>query len=124
MSTIAASAHESNPKVLIVEDEYLIASALRQLFEMQGAFIVGPAATVSAALELIAAAPQLDCAVLDVKLGDVFVFPVAEALRARGVRYAFMSGYDPSSLPSAYRDAKYFDKLEDPQALSSWVLGE
>lgn len=109
--------------VLIVEDEYLIASALRLLFERQGARVLGPVAQVATAIELIEATSHIDCALLDVRLEQEAVFPVADELRARGVRFAFMSGYEHSSLPEAYRDATYFDKLADPQVILRWALG-
>jgi DNA-binding response OmpR family regulator len=108
--------------VLVVEDEFMIANALQMLFEKQGARVVGPVARVSAALELIVSGQHIDCALLDVRLRGEQVFPVADALRARGVRVAFLSGYDRSALPAAYRDATYFDKLDDPMALVRWVL--
>jgi DNA-binding response OmpR family regulator len=116
--------HEpARPSVLIVEDEFLIADALRLQLERQGAHVIGPVARVSAALELIASGQHIDCAMLDVKLAGEPVFPVADALRARGVRVAFISCYDRSALPPAYRDATYFSKLEDPKAMFRWVLG-
>jgi len=111
------------PSALIVEDEFLIASALQLLLEKQGVRVHGPVGRVSAALELASATPHLDCALLDVRLGDESVFPVADRLRARGVRFAFLSGYDRSVLPDTYRDVRYFSKLEDPEALLRWVLG-
>ena len=111
------------PKLLLVEDNYLLASALQVNFEHKGVQVVGPVGDLSAALELIASGQHLDCAVLDVKLGDEPVFPVAEALLARGVRIAFLTGYSLSALPAAYRDSIYFSKHGDLTELYRWVLG-
>ena len=108
--------------VLIVEDEFLIARALRMLLVGQGARIVGPVARVDDALALVAAERDLGCALLDVKLGDEPVFPVADVLRARGVRFAFLSGYDRSSIPAAYQHETHFSKVEDPDVLIAWVM--
>ena len=108
-------------RVLVVEDEFLLASALQLLLETEGAEVLGPVGHVAAALEMISATPDIHCALLDVKLGDESAFPVADALRARQVRFAFMSGYERSALPPAYRDATYFRKLDDPKRLLRWV---
>ena len=113
----------ASPHVLLVEDQFLLADVLQRHLERLGVHVIGPVAQVSAALELIAAGQHIDCAVLDVNLDGEPVFPVADALLARGVRFAFISGYDRSSLPAAYRDATYFSKLNDPKRLFGWVLG-
>lgn len=110
------------PRVLIVEDEFLIASALKLLVEKEGASVLGPVGKVAAALELIRTSTQLDCALLDIRLESEPVFPVANALRNRGVRFAFISGYEHSSLPAEYRDATYFSKLVEPRLLLNWIF--
>ena len=113
---------KADPRVLIVEDEFLIANALQLVLQKLGARVLGPAARVSTALELITGGTPFDCALLDIRLGDELVYPVADELRARGVRFAFVSGYDRSTLPAAYQDATFFSKVEDPKVLYRWVL--
>ena len=110
------------PAVLVVEDEYLLASALEVVLKTAGARVVGPAARVSTALELIASGEPLDCALLDIRLDGEPVFPVAEALLARGVRFAFLTGYERTALPPAYQAAPYLSKTADPARLVSWVM--
>lgn len=91
--------------ILIVEDEYLIAIDLALRLGDLGAEIVGPAGTVAEALALVErVADTLDGAVLDVNLRDERVYPVADALAARGVRFVFASGYDAALMPPAYAD--------------------
>ncbi|HTU56829.1 MAG TPA: hypothetical protein VMF89_00320, partial [Polyangiales bacterium] len=114
----------ASPRVLIVEDEFLIARSLQTLLQQEGARVLGPVARVADALELIATEPHIDCALLDVRLAAEPVFPVADALLARGVRVALTSGYDRRELPTAYRDMTYFNKLEDSKVLLRWVRGE
>lgn len=109
--------------VLLVEDEYLIAEALQLNLEMLGVRVVGPVARVSDALDLLASDQTVDCSLLDVRLDGEPVFPVADALRERGIRFAFLSGYDRAALPQAYADAQHFGKLEDPNVLARWVKG-
>jgi CheY-like chemotaxis protein len=102
--------HERSPslagrRILIVEDEYLIAMDLALGLEEFGAEVVGPAGSVAEALELVESdGDKLDGAVLDVNLRDERVYPVADALAARGVRFVFASGYDAGVMPPAYAD--------------------
>jgi CheY-like chemotaxis protein len=83
-------------RVLIVEDELLIAMLVEQMAEDLGYTVVGPALTVDEALSFVAR-EELDCAVLDMNLGHgVSSAPIAEALRAKGVPFLFASGYGSS----------------------------
>lgn len=78
--------------VLVVEDEPLIAWELAMGLEEAGASVVGPVATVDAALAKVAVEP-LAAAVLDVRLGASEVTPVAHALAERGVPFVFHTGH-------------------------------
>ena len=79
--------------VLIVEDEFLIAMDLQMLLESFGWRVMGPAATVQAALQLLK--EELPAvALLDVNLGRELVTPVAQALVDLGVPFAITSAYD------------------------------
>jgi DNA-binding response OmpR family regulator len=80
------------PRVLIVEDEPLIAMLVQEWLEELGCKVIGPAASVSGALELIAGA-ELEGAVLDVSLGKEESFPIADELRKRRVPFVFATGY-------------------------------
>lgn len=84
--------------VLIVEDEYFLADETRRKLEKLGAVVVGPTGNVQDALELIKTSP-VDAAILDVHLGDEFVFPVAEELESRDIAFVFATSYDPSIIP-------------------------
>ncbi|CAO4155252.1 hypothetical protein LPLAFNJD_LOCUS4398 [Methylorubrum aminovorans] len=79
--------------VLLLEDDYLIANAMDTEFEALRAQVIGPAASVEVALELIAA-NEHDAAVLDINLHEVMSYPVAEALLARGIPFVFATGYN------------------------------
>jgi CheY-like chemotaxis protein len=105
-------------RILVVEDEYIIAADLAQSLEDLGASVLGPAGTVADALALVAGEPALDAAVLDINLGSEKVFPVAEALQARGVPFVFASGYDAWMVPSEFADAPRFGKPVEKHALA------
>jgi CheY-like chemotaxis protein len=88
--------------ILVVEDEYFIASDLKRMLGAQDAIIVGPVGDLETGMSLAETEP-LDAAVLDVNLAGSFSYPVAERLRARSVPLMFLTGYDEWSVPEAYR---------------------
>lgn len=89
-------------RILIVEDEYLIAADLKRTLAREEAIVLGPVGTLEGGLAL--AIDPIDAAVLDVNLEGAFSYGIADALDARSVPYAFLTGYDEWSLPEAYRD--------------------
>jgi PAS domain S-box-containing protein len=90
-------------RLLIVEDEMLIAMELSNALTALGWEIVGPAATVEEGMRLVETM-ALDAAVLDVNLGGRLVYPLAELLRAKGVPIVFCTGYEQLDQPDRYRD--------------------
>ena len=79
-------------RILLVEDEPLLAMLEEDLLLEAGAEVVGPAFGVVAALALVAER-SLDGAILDVNLGSELVYPVADQLAANGTRFVFVTGY-------------------------------
>ena len=108
----------SGRRILIVEDEYIIAADLAQSLEGLGAKLIGPAGSVADALALIARERAIDVAVLDVTLGSEKIFPVADVLQARGVAFVFATGHDAWIVPTAYANAPHFKKPIDTRALA------
>lgn len=90
-------------RLLLVEDEYLLALYLSEMLEDMGAEVLGPVASVADALDLIEKAPEIDAAILDVNLGGEAVYPVADRLLDRHVPFAFASGYSPEQMPARFR---------------------
>lgn len=103
-------------RVLVVEDEYLLADELSRELVAAGAEVVGPAATVAAALRLLGEGTPPHAAILDVNLGGEPVFPVADALLERGVPFVFCTGYDDWALPARHRGTP---RCEKPVALDA-----
>tara|TARA_R110002051_G_scaffold68360_3_gene123072 strand:- start:864 stop:1226 length:363 start_codon:yes stop_codon:yes gene_type:complete len=89
-------------RVLIVEDESLVAMLLETILEDMGCIPVGPASSVDEGLTL-AESETLDGALLDVNVAGVQVFPVATALRERGVPFVFSTGYGEGGLPEEWQ---------------------
>ena len=96
-------------RVLVVEDEAIVAWALEDMLADLGCCMVGPAARIAQALALIEA-EALDMAVLDVNLDGLTSYCVADALAARGVPFMFSTGYNKDRLPSPYRDRPVMQK--------------
>lgn len=90
-------------RVLIVEDESLVAMLLETILEDMGCSPVGPAATVDDGLKIISDGEPLDAALLDVNVAGRQVFPVAQALKDRGVPFVFSTGYGEGGLPDEWR---------------------
>jgi two-component sensor histidine kinase len=88
---------EPRPRVLLVEDEALVALMIQDTMAEFGFDVLGPVGTVSEALAA-ARDQRVDAAVLDINLGDDLVYTVAEILARRGVPFAFVTGYDPDSI--------------------------
>ena len=91
-------------KVLVVEDEMLIAAEMEATLEDLGCQVVGPFARVTQALDALETA-EVDAAVLDVNVHGEMIFPVAEKLRDRGVPMVFCTGYaDLPDIPKPLQD--------------------
>jgi two-component sensor histidine kinase len=105
-----AAPGEVRPRVLIVEDSYLISLLLEQVLEDQDWELVGPATRVPAALAL-AQTEQIDAALLDINLDGEMSWPVALALRQRGIPFAFSTGYGSAAdLPESLADVLVLKK--------------
>jgi DNA-binding response OmpR family regulator len=96
-------------RVLVVEDETLLAETLCDLLLGAGCEPVGPAADVAIALRLIEKS-RIDAAILDVRLMDEMSFSVAYALRARGIPLMFLTAYQRRDLPADLSDEVLIEK--------------
>ena len=93
----------SGRRVLVVEDESLVAMLLETILEDMGCLPVGPASTVEEGLAMAVDDERLDAALLDVNVAGREVFPIANALRERGVPFVFSTGYGEGGLPDDWR---------------------
>ncbi|MDE2061898.1 MAG: response regulator [Bradyrhizobium sp.] len=105
-------------RILVVEDEYMLAEDLRQVLENLAVEVVGPFATLAQALTLLRSGDTPDGAVLDVNLQGDTIFPVLDVLRERGVPFVLTTGYDGWALPEAYTNAPRCAKPLDMRRLS------
>jgi CheY-like chemotaxis protein len=106
----------SNARILVVEDEALIAMDLQALLEDAGYRVIGPANSSAAALALIEA-DEPDVALLDVNLGRSDAFGVASILTERKTQVIFLTGHTAHKLPPAHRHLPLVSKPYLPQVL-------
>ncbi len=95
--------------ILIVEDEPLIAMMLEDFILSLGHEVAGPCETVGEALEAVAEKP-FDLAILDVNLKGQSVWPVAAALRAKGIPFVLASGGHVEPPPAEFADTPMIEK--------------
>ena len=101
--------HPENIRVLVVEDESLVAMMLEDMLDMIGYRVVGVASTIEQAQQTIVDT-AFDVVLLDVNLKGALSFGIAEKLRAMGVPFVLSTGYGRMGVPDAYRDAPVLAK--------------
>lgn len=103
-------------RVLIVEDDPIIAMMQTAILASAGCTVLGTAPGVERAL-LTIAAQAIDLALLDINLDGEKVYPVADALAERGVPFVFLTGYGSEMLPPAHRGRRCLTKPCDEDEL-------
>ena len=96
-------------RVLLVEDQMIVALEVESILETFGCVVVGPAARLDAAIRM-AREEALDAAILDVNLDGVSIDPVVKELRARGVPILLVTGYGASMLPDPLQGLSCLEK--------------
>jgi CheY-like chemotaxis protein len=123
----AAEAKLRQRRVLLVEDEMMVAMLVEDMLSDFGCQVVGPAARIADALAL-AEAEAVDVAILDVNLNGQETYPVADVLRAKGIPFVFATGYGAAGLRDGYRDLpalqKPFQQRELVRALAAVIISD
>ncbi|PZQ13717.1 MAG: hypothetical protein DI565_14375 [Ancylobacter novellus] len=97
-------------RILLVEDEAMIAMLVEDMLLDSGASVIGPAGGVQDALDAISSNDAIDGALLDVNLGGEQSFEVADALAGRGIPFIFVTGYGGAGVRDRYPDAPTLQK--------------
>lgn len=105
-------------RILVVEDEALVAMLVEDTLSDADCQVVGPAATVAEALALLDAEVP-DAAVVDLNLAGETSVPVIEALRARGIPCLVATGYGTAGLPPGQEGLPVLGKPYDPNELTA-----
>ena len=96
-------------RILLVEDEPILAISLQDIVEALGYQVIGPAMRVAAALDLVEI-EAFDAAILDVNMGDGDSYQVADRLRGRGIPFLFATGYGREGIAAGYDRAAVLQK--------------
>ena len=110
-------------RILIVEDEALIALELNSGLSRLGWTVMGPASSLDEGLKMADQAQDLIAAVLDVNLDGRSVFPLAQALQDRSIPFVFCTGYDVVDLDGRFKDAPVMHKPVDISLLDRKLTG-
>ena len=119
-----ADAMLKGQRVLVAEDEYMLADDLRQALEDAGAVVLGPVPLLREVLALIGEHAQIDAAVLDVNLCGEMVWPAADLLSERGVPFLLTTGYERSSIPGRHAHVTRCEKPAAPMEIARAVARE
>jgi DNA-binding response OmpR family regulator len=110
-------------KILVVEDNYLLAEVVCEFVLECNMEPIGPASGIETGLVYAQEAP-LDGALLDINLDHRFCFPICAVLAERGIPFAFLTGYSHLSLiPQPYRHVPLVAKPFDPEELKRVLEG-
>jgi len=110
------------PRVLVVEDEYLIRMLLEDMLDELGYGVAAAVSTISEARQL-ATNGEFNAAILDVNLDGEEIYPVADILAKRGLPFVFVTGYGERSLPEPYRGRPALQKPFQAEQLKSTLAG-
>jgi CheY-like chemotaxis protein len=108
----------SGNRILVVEDEALVAIAIREALEEQGYSVIGPCNRITDAMVALRH-NRVDAAVLDVNLGDDSVYPLADTLVAESIPFIFVTGYGAEELDRRFMTVPILQKPIERQALQA-----
>ena len=114
---------ETGNRILLVEDEILVAMMMRDILSDLGFSVVGPFSRLSEAM-VAAVHEHIDAGIVDVNLGGEFVYPVAEVLLARDIPFIFVTGYGVESIDARFASAPVIKKPVQRQVLQTIFLPE
>jgi len=111
-----------SPRVLVVEDEYLIRMLLEDMLDELGYGLAAAVGTIAEAREH-ASKGDFNAAVLDVNLDGQEIYPVADIIAQRGLPFVFVTGYGQGSLAEPYRGRPSLQKPFQAEQLKSALSG-
>jgi two-component sensor histidine kinase/DNA-binding response OmpR family regulator len=111
----------SGRRVLLVEDEALVAMMIQECLTESGHSVIGP---ISRAADALRAAKEIDydAAILDINLGDGMAYPVADIVAARGVPFVFVTGYEADTIDERFSHVPILQKPIERQMLQGLFI--
>ena len=111
----------SGYRIVIVEDDYYQAQDCRQLLEAAGARVIAVSATVPD-LPALLGDGRIDAVLIDINLGHGLSFDFARELKAQGIPFVFLTGYDAVMLPDDLAGSGYLTKPADARRIMAALL--
>ena len=108
-------------RILLVEDEVLVAMMIEEILLEFGCEVVGPVSRIDAARAAIED-DGFDCALLDINLRGQPVYPVAELLAEHGVPFGFITGYGAAGVPAKFGTHPVLQKPFDSQDVAAMLV--
>jgi PAS domain S-box-containing protein len=108
-------------RILVVEDEALVAMAIREALDALGYSVVGPCSKITEAVVALRH-NRVDAAVLDINLGGESVYPLADILKAENIPFVFVTGYGGEELDSRFSTVPILQKPIEPNALRNVLI--
>lgn len=97
-------------RILVVEDEFLVAEDLNCALKNSGARVLGPVGMIADGLKLLDDSPDVEGAVVDVNLGGTLAYPIAQKLLDRNIPFIFTTAYDLKDLPERFWNVSFCQK--------------
>ncbi len=109
-------------RILLVEDEFIVAMALEAVIDALGHDVVGPVATVDAALSALSDGPAPEAAIVDLNLRGRPSLPVAEELTRRNIPFVFATGYELDRVVQGrFPEARWLRKPYTDRQIGAWL---
>jgi PAS domain S-box-containing protein len=112
---------ETGDRILVVEDEALVAMFMQEILIELELTVVGPFSNVSKAM-VAAVHEPIDVGIVDINLGGEFVYPIADVLVARKIPFIFVTGYGAESVERRYRHVPIIKKPVQRQMLQKLFI--
>jgi two-component SAPR family response regulator len=109
-------------RVLIVEDECVIAMELEYTLKECGAEVIGSCMSVESALAKLQQSRDLDVAILDIDLRGQYAGPIADQLRMTGIPFIVTSGYEARRYTIKFKGVPWFEKPVNPQRIAAAIV--
>jgi CheY-like chemotaxis protein len=109
-------------RVLVVEDEALVAFFLEDMLNELGCEVIGLAPRVEAARKVVEK-KKLDCAILDVNVNGEMIYPLAQVLADRDIPFLFVTGYNEESVAPQFRHRPMLQKPFRAAELGNLLAG-
>jgi CheY-like chemotaxis protein len=100
----ASSGALSGKRVLVIEDETLVAMLVEDLLDELGCTVAATFSRVSQAQDFLAKSTDFDAAILDVNIAGEDVYSIATALSTKDIPFVFVTGYGPAGVKEEWRE--------------------